>query len=404
MEPPKRIRFVWNYLDWGGANVYLLAIMKEAAAKWDMKVLLPIGSSQDILELITAVGVPYRLIDAALDKAPARSIARKLQRQWRRIRAEAVTYKELKNEGLKDLVVHCELAAWQSWIFYWLLCRRGANVFFTMHNALPDQPRWRNIVWRFRIRFLSKRRGFHLFASNQHAKDSLHGWVDPQFWESMPVTYTCVDPDEISAALASHYDANWARTRFGMSEDAFVVLTVGQFIDRKGRWTLLEAAKQIAFTNDRISFVWVTPELPSDEDQRRIESYGLGVRFRLILSSELGGSRMDVLRFYRTADVFTLPSFVEGLPIALLEAMAMGLPVVSANVYGIPEAIEEGVTGMMIEAGDSEALASKIQELYGDGDLRAVLGKRASAFVLSHFDERVAARTALSHYEKALND
>src|SRR5690242_9346124 len=66
-----RIRFVWNYLDWGGANVYLLAIMKEARGEWDIEVLLPQGSSPDILNMIAAAGIRHRLIDALLDKEPA---------------------------------------------------------------------------------------------------------------------------------------------------------------------------------------------------------------------------------------------------------------------------------------------------------------------------------------------
>jgi len=403
-KPERRIKFVWNYLDWGGANVYLLAIMKEARGQWDMEVLLPVGSSQDILDMITAFGIPYRLIDATLDKAPAPTLARKLQRQWRRIRAEIVTYRELTNDGLKDLIIHCELAPWQSWIFYWQLCRRGAKVFVTMHNALPDQPRWRGLVWRTRLRFLSRTHGFHIFPSNQHAKNSLRGWVDEAFWRKMPVTYTCVNPEEIAAAMESPFDRNAVRRQFGMPEDAFVVLTIGQFIDRKGRWTLLEAAKKMIGNNEQIFFVWVMPELPNEIENLRVESYALGDHFRLIRSRDLGDARIDVLRFYRIADAFALPSFVEGLPIALLEAMAMGLPVVSTNVYGIPEAVEDGKTGLLIKAGDADALATKILELFNDNALRKSLGHAASQLVLHKFDERVAARTALEHYQMALND
>jgi len=403
-KPERRIKFVWNYLDWGGANVYLLAIMKEGRGQWDMEVLLPVGSSQDILDMITAVGIPYRLIDATLDKAPAPTLARKLQRQCRRIRAEIVTYRELTNDGLKDLIIHCELAPWQSWIFYWQLCRRGAKVFVTMHNALPDQPRWREFIWRTRLRFLSRTHGFYIFPSNQHAKNSLRGWVDGAFWRKMPVTYTCVNPDEIRTATAAPFDRNAVRRRFGIPEDAFVVLTLGQFIDRKGRWTLLEAAKKVIVNNEQIFFVWVMPELPNEIENLRVESYALGDHFRLIRSRDLGDARIDVLRFYRIADAFALPSFVEGLPIALLEAMAMGLPVVSTNVYGIPEAVEDGKTGLLIKAGDADALATKILELFNDNALRKSLGHAASQLVLHKFDERVAARTALEHYQMALND
>src|SRR4051812_11374585 len=106
----RRLRFVWNYLDWGGAQIHLLAIMREARKDWDIEVLLPVGTSEDILGLIDALGVRHRFIDACLDQSPASTLLRKVQRQWRRIRAEYVTYQELRKDGLPDLVVHSELA------------------------------------------------------------------------------------------------------------------------------------------------------------------------------------------------------------------------------------------------------------------------------------------------------
>jgi len=353
--------------------------------------------------MITAAGVRFRSIDACLDKDTAPTLSRKLQRQWRRIRAELVTYRELKKERLKDLVVHCELAPWQSWIFYWLLTRKGAKTFVTMHNALPDHPLWRRFVWRSRMRFLSRRLGFHVLASNQHAKDSIREWVDPQFWNNTPVTYTAVNPDDVATALAAPFDREEMRRTFGITPSAFVVLTVGQFIDRKGRWTLLDAARNVAQDRGDISFVWVTPSLANADDRSRLDNYGLDDRFQLILSREIGG-RPDVLRFFRIADAFALPSFVEGLPIALLEAMAIGLPAISTKVFAIPEAITDRQTGLLIDPGDSDALASRIIELYRDASLRHRLARSGREHVFANFDERVVADTVISHYMAALHE
>jgi glycosyltransferase involved in cell wall biosynthesis len=326
-----------------------------------------------------------------------------LQRQWRRIRAELRTYWELKKESLENLVIHSELAPWQSWIFYWMLTRGGAKAFVTIHNALPDKPLWRRAVWRSRLSFLSKRRGFHILPSNQHAKDSLRGWVDDKFWAEMPVTYTAVNPDEIAAALTEGFDRGETRRRFGLGEHAFVVLTVGQFIDRKGRWTLLEAGRKAVAQNDNIFFVWVTPSPPNAEDEARVDSYELGDKFQLVLSRDIG-QRSDVLRFFRIADAFALPSFVEGLPIALLEAMAMGVPSISTNVYAIPESVKDRETGLLIDAGDSDALASRITELSRDVELRARLSRDGAGFVLAHFDERAVADTVIAEYLKSLDE
>jgi glycosyltransferase involved in cell wall biosynthesis len=133
------------------------------------------------------------------------------------------------------------------------------------------------------------------------------------------VTFTAVDPPQIEDALKAPFDRDSTLAALGIPATDFVVLCVGQFIDRKGRWVFLDAAREIVQTRRDISFVWLTPQLPNDDDEQRITDYKLGDKFKLVLSETLGKDRIDVLRFFRIADVFTLPSFVEGLPIALLE-------------------------------------------------------------------------------------
>ena len=182
----------------------------------------------------------------------------------------------------------------------------------------------------------------------------------------------------------------------------FVILCVGQFVDRKGRWVFLDAAEKVIESTSDVAFVWLTPQMPSEQDQERIDAYGLGDNFRLVHSATLGKDRLDVLRFFRVADAFALPSYVEGLPIALLEAMALERPSISTNVYAIPEAVKHMETGILIEPGDSEALADAILKLKNDPTLRAKLGAEGRKFVLENFDERDAAATAIAAYEEAL--
>jgi glycosyltransferase involved in cell wall biosynthesis len=402
-DPQRKLIFVWNYLNWGGAQIYLLAIMREATT-WDVRVFLPIGSSSDLVGFMDNIGVKYEFIDAELDNSDAPTLWRKVRRQWRRLRAELITYRVLIAEGIDGVVVHSEFAPWQSWIFYWMLCRHNARVFCTMHNALAPRPRWRRAVWKRRLLFLSRLKNFHIFASNQHAKDSLKTLVDADFCRRIPVTYTCVNPPEIAAARATPIDRTALRAKFGIRDDSFVVLTVGQFVDRKGRWTLLEAARIAGAPPNKVHFVWLTPELPNETDRSRIREYGVDKSFTLVLSRDVGSTRAEIVRFYQIADAFALPSFVDGLPIAILEAMAMGLPTIATRVYAIPEAIEDRVTGLLIDAGDARGLAAGILELADDAALRQRLADAGSRFVIDHFDERVASRLALQHYEDSLND
>jgi glycosyltransferase involved in cell wall biosynthesis len=242
-----------------------------------------------------------------------------------------------------------------------------------------------------------------LFASNNDTKDRLKGWVSPSFWEDIRVTFTAVDPKQIDEALVGPFDRKALLQTHGIPTDKFIVLCVGQFIDRKGRWTFLESAASMRDIDPEVFFVWLTPTAPDPDAQKRIDSYNVGDNFRWILSERVGKERADVLRFFRISDVFTLPSFVEGLPIALLEAMALERPSISTNVYAIPEAVKDMNTGILIDPGDSAALVRSILRLKNDPGLRFKLATAGRKHVIDSFDENDAARIAISAYEEALS-
>ena len=396
----RKILYVWNYREWGGAQIYLLAIMKEAKREWDVSVVLPTGSSPQVLSFLSEADIPFEQIDACIDLSPPRSVRHRMARHFSRFRAEYLTLKHLKQYKLSECILHVETSPWQSWIFYTALSLKGANVFVTMHNMLPDRPAWRVGIWKTRLHLVSRLPGFHIFASNQDTRNKLKGWVEQGFWEKIPVTYTCVDPVQIAAASALPFDKRQTLAAHGIPPSRFIVLCVGQFIDRKGRWTFLDAARIVLRSKTDISFVWVAPEMPDRANRKRIENYELGDHFKLVLSSDIGAARVDILRFFRVGDIFVLPSFVEGLPISLLEAMAMGLPSISTNVYAIPEAIKHDETGVLIESGDPEALAREILVLAADPARRDRLAAAGKEFVLREFDERVASRIAIDEYRK----
>jgi glycosyltransferase involved in cell wall biosynthesis len=279
---------------------------------------------------------------------------------------------------------------------------RGARVFITLHNFLPDASPWRTLLWKYRLRFVSYLPGVNFFTSNVDTKTRLRGLVNDKFWDRIKVTFTAVNPPQIDEALNAPFDRTETLKAHGILSSDFVVLSVGNFIDRKGRWVFLEAASRVVQSDPNVTFVWLTPVLPTAEDETRIGEYALGDKFRLVQSATLGKERLDVLTFFRTADVFTLPSYVEGLPIALLEAMALERPSISTNVYAIPEAVMDLETGLLVEAGDAAALADAILRLKNDSALRTRLSENGRKFVIANFDERDAAAKAIAEYEEAL--
>ena len=99
------------------------------------------------------------------------------------------------------------------------------------------------------------------------------------------------------------------------------------------------------------------------------------------------------MQAWRDADVFCLPSYAEGLPMSVLEAMGSGLPVVSTAINGTPDAVIDGVTGLLHEPGDRATLAGHLIALLSSHDLRIQQGRAGYERVTAEFDpERQAAR------------
>lgn len=133
-------------------------------------------------------------------------------------------------------------------------------------------------------------------------------------------------------------------------------------------------------------------ELP--RARRYVEERGIpGVRFL----GEVQGKRKQ--QAFLEADVFVLPSHSEGMPIALLEAMAQGLPVVTTPVGGIRDFFREGEMGFLSKVGDAASLAGALERLVGDATLRAEIGARNREYATQRFTPRMTAKRLVRIYQ-----
>ncbi|MEP6847688.1 MAG: glycosyltransferase family 4 protein [Acidobacteriota bacterium] len=392
------IIYAWNYIEWGGAQIYTLALIREVKKFSNVLVVLPAGSSVELLQFLDEVEVDYEFFTPKIDLDPATTLRRKIQRHWRKLRSETALVNRLFKIGLQDSAVHADFLPQQSFIPLLRLCRR-VHVFFTMHNALEPMPPWREWIWAAKLKLLLRTGRFHIFCANENAKSYLERFISDQAGNEIRVTRAGIDPDSIDRILKKGVDRIGLLDNIGIPRDSTIVLTVGQFIDRKGRWTLLDSIREIVSERPKTRFLWVMPFRPSPMDQQKIDSYGVGDYFKTILSADIG-SREDVLSFIRIADIYLLPSFVEGVPISLLEAMALGVPSISTNVNGIPEAIEDAKTGLLIQPGEIEDLKRAVLRMVDDAPLRNQLAHNGRSLVLSKFDERKAAEIAVREYRK----
>jgi glycosyltransferase involved in cell wall biosynthesis len=163
------------------------------------------------------------------------------------------------------------------------------------------------------------------------------------------------------------------RAELGIADDDLVALTVANLRPEKGYDTLLDAARLVADRGLPVRFVSVGggPEEAAMEERRR--TLGLGDRFSFL------GLRHDVLRLLVAADMFVLPSRQEGLPVVLMEATGVGLPIVATAVGGVPHVLTDGVDGLVVPPDSPADLADAVATLVADRALRERLGRGAKA-------------------------
>lgn len=168
------------------------------------------------------------------------------------------------------------------------------------------------------------------------------------------------------------------------ARDCEAVLFLGRLGKGKGVFVLLEATSRLAAAGSPVK-LWLGGD--GSIDTCRKHASDLGIADRVEFLGWVSGEHKA--RLLGTAGVYCLPSFNEGLPISLLEAMAIGMPVVTTPVGGIPEVVSDGVEGYLVAPGDAEALAAKLAELIGDPDRAKQMGSLGRRKVLDKFAAEV---------------
>ena len=178
------------------------------------------------------------------------------------------------------------------------------------------------------------------------------------------------------------------RREFGLDDDIPIVLTAARFTAQKDHATLVAAIPAVLARHPRARF-WLAGEGPLQAEVRQAAAH-LGIEPAI----DLLGHRADVPELLAAADLFVLPSRFEGLPLAVLEAMAAGLAVVATRIGGTEEAVLDGITGHLVPPADPDALADAIGAALADPAGLARLGRAGRKRFLAEFTaERMTAST-----------
>ena len=215
----------------------------------------------------------------------------------------------------------------------------------------------------------------------------------PQSWHKFDVVRLGVDPTELtpSARLTLNVDGKIA----GSINKPIEIVCTGRLVPAKGHSILLSALAELRRQglDFRATLIGSGPERASLE--AFVESAGLAeqVSFTSALPHDA------TLEHLRRADLFVLASFAEGIPVALMEAMSLGIPCISTTIAGIPELIRNELDGLLVAPGNVSALADAIKTLMRDDYLRHRLGTSARQRIIAEYNlpinQEVLAKTLL---------
>ncbi|MDQ4121810.1 MAG: glycosyltransferase family 4 protein [Acidobacteriota bacterium] len=397
----KEVLFVWNYTEWGGAQIYFLGIMR-LLREMNIRVcaVMPEGTSEKLLGYFERENIPTSFFPTRIDAQKAANFGHKIRRRLNDLRCHWILARHLSELNLENKIVHLDVAPWNAASLLYFLARK-AEVFVTLHISQSDAPTLRNRWIRLKYKLLCRLPKFHLLASNEDMRQSLRWFVDEKFFASIPIAYTGVNTREIRGVLNLPLEREKLIQKYGLSENRLLVFSLGSLIERKGFRVLLEAARRLK--NENLFFVWIGDGEKLAEMQQLIVEFRLENSVKVIRPTEIGENREDLLRLFRIADIFVHPSFAEGLPGAMLEAMALGLPVVVSEINAVPEAVKNMENGLLVRAGDADEFAKAILTLAKDGKLRENLANKGQETVLNNFTEERCAEVTIDFYKNCLN-
>ena len=182
---------------------------------------------------------------------------------------------------------------------------------------------------------------------------------------------------------------------YSIPEDAQIVGVIARLEAEKGHRTLLEAWPLVLAAQPR-AWLLIVGE-GSERDSLEAEAASLGISDRVVFT----GRREDVPAVTAALDVSVLPSYREAQCLSVLEAMALGRPVVASRVGGIPEMIEDGVSGLLVPPNDREALASAIVRLLADHPFADMIAKRGHDLVHDRFCVELMVNSIEAIYDQA---
>lgn len=215
--------------------------------------------------------------------------------------------------------------------------------------------------------------------------------------DKIKVIYQGFEFEHFSATVE---DGMRVRKEFGLNADDFVIGVIGNFFPTKGHRFLISAAKKLNSAIPNLKFLFVGEGSEADKSNLKAQIESLGLTSQVIFA----GFRKDVNACMKAVDVVVHPSLSEAFCQVLIETMSVGTPIVSTNVGGAPEVIENGVNGILIPPEDVDAIVKAIGQIYEQPTFAENIALTGQKNVRERFTIENMVNSQIDFYQQLLNE
>ena len=381
LRPSHRPRLVTvlTRMDVGGVPDHVIALLSNIADRYDLWLVCREAIPEHAARL-RQIGVKVEFIDFARAPSPLRDIRALLElvRFVRRHRFDILHSHMSKGAilgGIAGRVARVPLVVHTAHGFGWLALR---NPLLRGLFWIYDRTLWATTLDRLFV--VSERQRQRLIA-DRLVKSEL-----------TTTLYNGIDPEAVRLAARTGV----TRADLGVPDDAVLVVAVCRLVSFKAVHTLIDAVHALGNEVGALHVVVAGDGDLRPQLERQISALGLSDRVRLI------GWRNDAPRLIALSDIFALSSVAEGMPLAIMRAMALGKPVVANAVDGVPELVVEGETGLLVPPRDPAAFAVALRRMIEDPALRRRCGEAGRRRVDEQFTQRGMAEAAHRQYSMLL--
>lgn len=354
--------------DIGGPATYVKTVAQELAQAGYKVVVITYASlsERDFKEGL----VGFRVIKVSRTKNLLSRYFKYFLAVWRQAREADIVYLQDTVSAGVPAALACYLRAKRYILkvvgdYAWEQGRQRFGVRENLDEFQKKKYSWRVEVFRRLQRWVTKQAQLVIVPS-QYLKNIVTGWGVAD--GKVKVIYNAVAPPV-------NFSRQQVRSDLGLSEDDFVVISVGRLVPWKGFGVLLDLAPALA--KEIVGFKLIIVGDGPERKKLKVESEKLKIKDKILFTGQLPQEKL--WQYLAAADLFVLNTGYEGLPHIVIEAMFLGLPVVTTRVGGNPEVVQDGENGILVEYNSKEEIKKAILDLYHHPEKRKRLVGAAQA-------------------------